>query len=166
MIADEMLAAHALIQDRPALEQQERLAVVQEALTWLGTPWHHQARVRGAGVDCGQFLAAVLEDAGLIPHVDPGSYPQDFMLHSDEGRFQALVEQHAAQVDRGPLPGDILLFRFGRCLSHGAISLGGTRIVHSYLDHGVPRGVTVDDLAQNLELAERMAGAWSTWGEA
>ena len=25
---------------------------VAEALTWLGTPYHHQGRVKGVGVDC------------------------------------------------------------------------------------------------------------------
>ena len=29
-----------------------RAAVVTEAKTWIGTPFHHAARVRGAGVDC------------------------------------------------------------------------------------------------------------------
>jgi hypothetical protein len=34
-------------------------AQVQEALTWLGIPYHHHARVKGVGVDCAQLLCAV-----------------------------------------------------------------------------------------------------------
>jgi cell wall-associated NlpC family hydrolase len=29
-----------------------RAAVVAEARSWLGTPFHHQGRVKAAGVDC------------------------------------------------------------------------------------------------------------------
>src|SRR5690349_11447583 len=35
-----------------------RARLLDEARTWLLTPWHHNARVRGAGVDCGQLLIA------------------------------------------------------------------------------------------------------------
>lgn len=43
-----------------------RLAVIESAKAWLGTPWHHMARVRGAGVDCAQLLMATYSDAGVI----------------------------------------------------------------------------------------------------
>lgn len=29
----------------------ENLKAVAEAVTWLGTPYHHQGRVKGVGVD-------------------------------------------------------------------------------------------------------------------
>lgn len=34
---------------------------VAEALTWLGTPYHQQGRVKGVGVDCGTLLCEVYE---------------------------------------------------------------------------------------------------------
>ena len=33
--------------------------VVAEARRWLGTPWRHQARLRGVGVDCGGLVVCV-----------------------------------------------------------------------------------------------------------
>lgn len=45
----------------------KRSAIVNEALTWEGTPWHHHQRVKGAGVDCVQFLFAVGQSVGAIP---------------------------------------------------------------------------------------------------
>ena len=45
---------------------QER--VRSEALTWLGTPYHHQGRVKGVGVDCGQILISIYEKAGILPN--------------------------------------------------------------------------------------------------
>lgn len=34
---------------------EQRAAVAQEALAWLGTPYHHHARIKGVGVDCAQI---------------------------------------------------------------------------------------------------------------
>jgi cell wall-associated NlpC family hydrolase len=163
MLADLMLEAHSRILDRPVEEQAQRLAVVQEALTWLGTPWHHQARVKGAGVDCGMFLAEVFEACGILPHIEPGDYPQDWGQHRDDERFLAQVEQFAKPV-KDPLPGDIVLYRFGRCMSHAGLVTAWPQMIHSYLDHGVPHGVVLEDAEANQSLAPRFMGAWSPWG--
>lgn len=159
MIADVMLAAHSLIEHLPMAEQQERLDVVQEALTWVGTPYHHQGRVRGAGVDCGMLLLEVFEATGLLPHVNPEPYPHDWHLHRSAERYLGVVMDWCQRVDE-PLPGDLALFRFGRCTSHGAIVLGGGLLCHSY----VGKGVVLDDLAVNQELGTRLVGYWSRWG--
>lgn len=163
MIADMLLAAHADMDGLEIGEQAQRLSAVQEALAWLGTPWRHQARVMGAGVDCGQILAAVFEASGVLPHVDPGDYPQDFMLHADEERFRGIVERHARKVEGRALPGDIALFRFGRVLSHGAIVIKWPLIVHAYIKAGE---VVLDDAEANKDLEPRLAGIWSPWGRA
>lgn len=162
MRADLMQAAQGQIKDRPVTEQAERLAVVQEALTWLGTPWHHQGRVKGAGVDCAMLLAECYEAAGLTTRVEPEPYPQDWHLHQGEELFQQEVERHAAKVDRTPLPGDIVLYRFGRTASHGAIVVAWPQVIHAYL-----RGageVILDDAENNRDLSRRFAGVWSPWG--
>ena len=36
-----------------------RAAVVHEALSWIGTPYHTGARLKSVGTDCGMFLAEV-----------------------------------------------------------------------------------------------------------
>ncbi len=38
-----------------------RAALLTEARTWIGTPWHHQAAVKGAGCDCIGFVRGVAE---------------------------------------------------------------------------------------------------------
>lgn len=159
MIADQMLAAHAQILDRPAEEQQQRLAVVQEALCWLGTPYHHAARVMGAGVDCGMLLAEVYEGAGVLPHVEPESYPPDWHQHREEERYLALVAQHATPVD-APLPGDIVLYRFDKAISHGAIVVAWPQIIHAY----IRLGVVLDEGERNTVLRNAQVGFWSPWG--
>ena len=161
MIPDVMLQAHGQIADRPTEEQAQRLAVVQEALTWLGTPYHTMARVKGAGVDCGMILAEVFHQAGVVPQVDVEAYPADWHLHRGEERYLGVVEQFAGKVDREPLPGDLVLYKFGRCISHGAVVVAWPLIVHAY----VRRGVVLDDAERNLDLEGRLAGTWSVWGE-
>ena len=39
-----------------AKERREREWLVAEALTWLGTPYHHAGRVKGGGTDCGMLI--------------------------------------------------------------------------------------------------------------
>jgi len=112
-------------------ELEQRQAVVKEALSWCGTPYEHRARVKGAGVDCGQLLIAVYSACGLSPDFDPGDYPADWMLHRDEERYLGWVRKFAMPTD-APKPGDIVVWRFGRCVSHGGIVTDWPTIVHAY----------------------------------
>lgn len=143
---------------RVMTEAEQRAAVVAEARSWIGTPYHHRGRVKGAGVDCGQILAAVYEAAGVVPHVDPGAYPHDWHLHRDGERYRDIVAGYAEPTDE-PRPGDIALFKWGRCLSHGAIVTAWPFVVHSFV--GI--GVVEENAEANLELRERFAGFWTPW---
>jgi cell wall-associated NlpC family hydrolase len=130
-------------------------AAVAEALTWLNTPYHHGARVRGAGADCGQFPAAVFEACGLVPRLDLGQYPHDWHLHRSDERYLRHVEGHFSKVPGPPLPGDLALFRYGRAVSHGAIVVDWPTVVHAYIGAGA---VVLDDALANQDLARRPAG--------
>jgi cell wall-associated NlpC family hydrolase len=119
----------------------KRQAVLDEAATWLGTPFHHEARVKGHGVDCGQILLAIYETVGLIPHVETEHYPADFHLHRDREWYAEILGQHATEFSgppdgEVPLPADIVLFKFGRVHSHGAIVVAWPRLIHAYFGAG------------------------------
>jgi len=117
--------------------------LVAEARTWVGTPYHHHARVKGAGVDCAQILAAVYEAVGLVPHLDLGNYsPQWHLHHGEEAYLQWLHHVGAHRLADGlhPQPGDVGVWRFGRTFSHGGIVVDGgpdPLIVHAYIRRGV-----------------------------
>jgi NlpC/P60 family putative phage cell wall peptidase len=138
----------------------ERDKVVAVARTWLGTPYHHAARVKGAGTDCGMSLIAIFAESGMIEDFTPDSYPQDWMNHRSQERYLSTVETYAAKVNRPALPGDIALFRFGRCISHGAIVTEWPRIIHAYKPAGC---VVEDDAEANEDLKNRFVGIWSIW---
>lgn len=71
-------------------EQEQRAAVVAEARTWLGTPYHHEACVKGAGVDCGMLLRAVYIATGVMPKFEVESYPRDWHLAPGRGALPQL----------------------------------------------------------------------------
>ncbi len=128
-----------------------RADIIAEARSWLRTPWRHQNRVKGAGVDCLLYVLEVFERVGAVPHhelVDKVTgpfqiekYSPDWMMHRDEERALAIVERWTHRVEI-PGDGDIVLYRFGRCVSHGGIVDGWPRIIHAYRTAGM---VTYDE---------------------
>jgi NlpC/P60 family putative phage cell wall peptidase len=137
------------------LTNEQRIAVAAEAKSWIGTDYHHHARLKGCGVDCANLLIGVYHNVGLIPSVDPGRYPTDWHLHRSEERFKGWVERFAEHV---PLPdiGDVGLWRFGRCFSHGGIFVGDDLIVHAYIGRGV-----IESRLNEEPLAGRIVEWWS-----
>jgi cell wall-associated NlpC family hydrolase len=140
-------------------EETERRAVVAEAKTWLGTPYHNCARIKSGGVDCGMLLAEVFERAGVIPHVEVEPYPTDWHMHRSEEIYLGIANQFAHPIEGPPQPGDIALYKFGRCVSHGAIVIQWPQILHAY----VHLGVILDDAEANSALTSRFYGFYSFW---
>lgn len=141
------------------IEREERAAVVAEALSWQGTPYHHMATLKGVGTDCGQFLICVYRNVGLIPATDTGAYRMDWHFHRDDERYLRFVEQFAAQVPGPPQPADIVLYKFGRVISHGAIVIEWPQIIHAYRGGRAGGMVTLDDGLANARLAKRQQSA-------
>jgi cell wall-associated NlpC family hydrolase len=105
----------------PRDEAAQRAVVVAEARSWIRTPVLHGACLKGAGVDCGQFLLKVFSDCGLIPPIDLGSYPPDWFMHREDDRYLDIVRAQATETAGPPEPGDVILFHVGRNYGHGAI---------------------------------------------
>ena len=113
-------------------DEQLRQAIVDEAKTWIGTKYHHQAAVKGHGVDCAQILIEVYHAVGLADKPDVGYYPSDWMLHRSEEIYLGWVEKYCRQISQEDVnDGDIVLFKFGRCFSHSGIIAGFPRIIHA-----------------------------------
>lgn len=130
--------------------------VVAEARTWIGTGYHHRGRIKGVGVDCAQLLVEVYAAAGLIEPLDTGDYPMDWALHRGEERFLGWVTRYAVETDQA-LPGDVLIFKYGRCFSHGAIVVCDRLMVHAFIGRGV-------ELVERAEFAEREQRAFTLIG--
>lgn len=150
-------------------EKEERNLVVSIAKEYLKTPYHHQGRIKGSGIDCGMLLINTFEEAGLIPHLELGidieSYPPDWALHSGEEKYLSWVEKFAKKVDRDPLPGDIVLHKYGHCTSHGGIVIEWPLIIHAYKGLGVTYSDAINDaILKKKNGFTRQTGVYSFWG--
>lgn len=109
-----------------------RADVIREAMTWMGTPYHHHGRIKCVGVDCVQILCAVYQACGVWPaEAEPGEYASDWHLSRCEQKYLEQLAPWADPTDT-PKPGDIAVFAFGRVYSHGAIVVGEGVLLHSY----------------------------------
>lgn len=83
------------------------LAVVAEARTWADTPFRHQARLKGVGVDCVGLVIGVAHNLGLT---DFDTF--DYSEQPDETRMGALLREHMLEIPRADLAaGDIVWLR-------------------------------------------------------
>ncbi|WP_425083004.1 NlpC/P60 family protein [Ruegeria profundi] len=124
--------------------------IVDTARAWLGTPYVHQASVRGAGADClGLLRGAWREVIGHEPEAVP-VYSMDWSEPQGEERMWAaarryLIEKPAAAM----VAGDVLLFRMrdsGVAKHLGIVSSIGEvpRFIHAYSGHGVVENALSD----------------------
>lgn len=111
--------------------------IVEEALSWVKTPYHSGANIKGVGVDCGQILIEVYGNVGVIDKFDTGAYAQDWNLHRSEEKYLSFINQYCTRVEK-PQIGDICLYKFGRCISHSGIIVDeDLNIVHALIRIGV-----------------------------
>lgn len=132
--------------------------VVEISKTWIKTPYVAAGRVKGAGTDCGMFLMEVFEEAQLIPHTEVGFYVIDHHMHSSQENYLGWVRKYAVEVYRNPLPGDILLYKIGKCISHGAIVLDYPLCIHAHMG----LGVVMFDASQS-HWKKRQSAVYSVW---
>jgi cell wall-associated NlpC family hydrolase len=139
-----------------------RQKIIDEAYSWIGTPWHHRACVKGAGVDCVFLLAGVYTAVGLINvnRHDIPYYPIDIMQHRSEETVLAVLTRYAHEV-KTPKMGDVALWRFGRIYSHAGIIIDHPNIIHAYRVAGA---VVAGDITQG-DLAGRQVKYFSFFDE-
>ena len=109
--------------------------IVDAARLWLGTPYHHQASLRGVGCDCLGLVRGVWRDlCGDEPETPPPYSPswaeslrQETLALAAGRHLQPLILTEAR-------PGDVLLFRWREHLpaKHCAILASPDRIIHAH----------------------------------
>ena len=118
-------------------------AIVTAARGWIGTPYVHQASLRGSGADCLGLLRGVWREVlGTEPEAVP-AYTMDWSEPQGEERLWQAARRHLVpKPPAAEAPGDILLFRMrdGSVAKHlGLQTETGTAaaFVHAYTGHGV-----------------------------
>lgn len=139
----------------------DRESLIAEARTWLGTPYHPCADVKGVGVDCAMILVRLFAGIGRVPvDLDPRPYSPDWHLHRSEEAYLDWLLKYAAETD-APEPGDVAVWRFGRTYSHGGIIVADGHVLHSLK----PIGVVITSMREE-PLAGRDARFFSIFGAA
>ena len=140
----------------------QRQRVLDEAMEWLGTPFHDCSAVKGAGVDCAHFVHAGYVAAGVIgdQHIQP--YSPQHMMHRDEELFLGYVLATGAReiALAEAQPADLIIYRIGRVYAHGALAIAWPdRIIHAHMQSG---RVLISS-AFECDLRGRQARAFSFW---
>ena len=110
-----------------------RAAVVAEARRWIGTPYQHQGRMHGVGVDCLGMLICVARELGVVAtDFDINGYPRQ----PDGQTFQAGCAQYMLAIEAADaLPGDVVSIAFNGHPMHAAIlgdyAHGGLSMIHA-----------------------------------
>ncbi len=137
--------------------------VLAEARTWIGTPYRHQADMKGVGADCIMILVRVFADTGLIQAIDPRPYADEWFLHRSEELYIGGIEQYAHEVSE-PSPGDVMVFRWGRCYAHGGLVtvLDPLTIIHAYqpATRVIEQVVALDHRLSDPDRAPRFFSIW------
>lgn len=104
-----------------------RQQFVDEARTWMGTRWQHQARLKGIAVDCAGLVLETARALGLADwHYD--GYPR-----FPDGTLQRKCDEVMTPIrwqDRGMA--DVVLFSWDNSPCHLAILTDTDYIIHAY----------------------------------
>jgi NlpC/P60 family putative phage cell wall peptidase len=90
----------------------EAADIVAAARGWIGTPYVHQASLKGLGCDCFGLLRGVWREIVGAEPESPPPYSSDWAEASAEETLYAALARYLSEIDKvGIAPGDVALFR-------------------------------------------------------
>ena len=112
-----------------------RSHAVSIARTWLGTPYHHQASLKGVGTDCLGLIRGIWRElyGAEAPEALP-AYTRDWAEAQGRETLIEAARRHLVEIPRFEArPGDVLVFRWrrGSLAKHCAILSKPTAIIHA-----------------------------------
>lgn len=88
------------------------MEIEEIARSWIGTPYVHQASVKGAGCDCLGLLRGVWRELRGDEPEDVPPYSPDWAEATARETLRDAIARHATAVARAEIaPGDVALFR-------------------------------------------------------
>ena len=112
----------------------ERARIIAAARHFVGTPYHHQAALAGAGCDCLGLIRGVWRDLYGAEPARPPPYTPDWGEVGDAEPMLDAARRHLVPLDLAESgPGDVVLFRLrpGCPMKHAAILSEGGRMIHA-----------------------------------
>ncbi len=112
-----------------------RQQIVDEARSWIGTKYHHQACVKGSGCDCLGLVRGVYQNiTGQAPEKPP-AYSKDWAETLQQETLIDAAERHLVRVDKEDLQaGNVIIFRFKpRAMAkHAGILTSSDTMIHAH----------------------------------
>lgn len=105
--------------------------LVNAARACIGTPFYHQGRVAGIGLDCIGLVIQAVKQIGIEveDQQDYGREPEGEKLH-------AALTAHGFEPVDDMAAGDVLLFRFNGEPQHVGLAVSEHSMVHAYAPIG------------------------------
>jgi NlpC/P60 family putative phage cell wall peptidase len=134
--------------------------IVREARSWLGTPFHHQGRLKGIGVDCIGLVVGIARDLNLTDRHGKHYFDrQDYGREPYRGQLQEELEDHLLAVKASQAQaGDVLLLKFAVEPQHVGILTAQSTLIHAYSRYSRLNQCVEHRLAQIWQ--GRIAGAY------
>lgn len=112
-----------------------RQLIVAETRDWIGTPYRHQASLKGVGCDCLGLVRGVWR--GVIGHEPERAppYAPDWAEAASGESLADAAARHLIAIDRDAFAeGDVVLFRWRNNLpaKHAAIVTATDMMVHAH----------------------------------
>jgi NlpC/P60 family putative phage cell wall peptidase len=113
------------------------VSIVDIAHYWIDTPYHHQAKLKGVGVDCAMLIAGIAEEF-FDTTINTPVYSPEWHLHNKQEMMLEILDSFNCVPKElyKREPGDIITFRFGRVQSHLGILVENNEFIHARLDIG------------------------------
>lgn len=117
-------------------EEQWRAAIVTAARGWIGTPYQHQASLKGVGADCLGLLRGIWREV-IGPEPEPFEpYSPGWAEIDGDERLEQVARRHLVPLaaETPFAPGQVILFRWRPLLpaKHCAILTSPTHFVHAH----------------------------------
>jgi len=139
-------------------ERVTREAILAAARGWIGTPYRHQAALKGVGCDClGLIVGVFAEVTGRAPETLP-PYTPDWAEAAGRETLAEGLRRHLCEIAPAEAAaGDVVLFRWKPHLpaKHAAILTGPGRMIHAQ------EGAAVAEVAMGAWWGRRLAFAFS-----
>ena len=137
-----------------------RQALLDEARSWVGTPFFANSSAKGRGVSCQKLAASIYQSTGFLPPEETipdapmsrARFAEDSLVEAWlNGRTDFELLPHGSAL----MPGDLMTFRLKRSVHHVGILVLPGIFVHAA--EGV--GAQLSPVADSTWMS-RLAGVW------
>lgn len=110
------------------------------AKQWIGVKYIHRGFTR-KGCDCSGFIVGIIKEMGFLKRFTMPIYSIDWNLHKPSTNYLVeYLKRFCVKTEGIPQIGDLVVFKFGKHISHIGILVADKTFIHCYQGVGVKYG--------------------------